>query len=174
MADERLNAVLVQGTPADREIIEEMIYVLDSVEPDDTVMTPLPRMITIKNLAASRVLEILESVYATQLAARSGLKQVDIPQGISYRVATALLEANAAAAAPLLTLDVDRSTNSILMRAPMQLGKEIEEFVEQLDEQAGVSGAQSVSLVSLKEMNSRQVQSALQQLRGRSGRYRGR
>ncbi len=173
VADGRLNAVLVQGTPADREIVEEMIQVLDSIEPDDSLMTPVPRMITVENLAATRVLEILNSVYRTQLTASSGLKQVDIPQGISYRVATALLEANAAAAAPLLTLDVDTSTNAILMRAPVQLGKEIEEFVRQLDEQAGVSGAQSVSLVSLKQINSRQVQEALQQLRGRS-RYRGR
>ena len=78
---------------------------------------------------------------------------------------------NATANSPILTLDVDETTNSIVMRAPRQLGEEIEAFVSELDTQAKDGGTQSISLVPLKGMNSEQVQDALQLLM-RGGRYR--
>ena len=80
---------------------------------------------------------------------------------------------NATANAPILTLNADQTTNSIVMRAPRQLAEEIEEFVYELDESAQDGGTRSISLVPLKDMNTREVQDALQMLMG-GGRYRGR
>ena len=80
---------------------------------------------------------------------------------------------NASAEAPILTLDIDDTTNSIVMRAPRQLGEEIEEFVQELDDQAKDGGTRNITLVPLKGMNAEQIQDALQLLM-RRGRYRGR
>jgi type II secretory pathway component GspD/PulD (secretin) len=119
------------------------------------------------------ILEVLKSVYKTQLSATSGVRPMTIPQGISFEMTSTLQLINAAAEAPLLTLDVDQTTNSIVLRAPRQLSEEIEKFITELDEQAKDGGKRTISLVPLKTMNSEQVQEALQLLM-RGGRYRGR
>jgi type II secretory pathway component GspD/PulD (secretin) len=171
--DERMNALLVYGSVADRDAIEEMLDVLDSIDIPDSLTTPRPEMIPVKNLPAMTILEVLKSVYKTQLSARSGVKPMTIPQGISFEMSSMLQLINAAAEAPLLTLDVDLTTNSIVMRAPRQLSEEIEEFITELDEQAKDGGKRNISLVPLKTMNTKQVQEALQLLM-RGGRLRGR
>ena len=173
VADERMNALLVYGSLADRQTVEEMLDVLDSVDISNSLSAERPRMIPVKNLPATKVLVVLESVYRTQLTARRGLRPLSVPQGVSPQV-TAMLELlNATANAPILTLNADQTTNSIVMRAPRQLAEEIEEFVYELDESAQDGGTRSISLVPLKDMNTREVQDALQMLMG-GGRYRGR
>ncbi len=178
VADERMNALLVYGSAADRAVVEQMLDVLDSVDIRDSLSSERPSMIPIKNLPARTILTVLTSVYKTQLSARRSLQPVTIPQGISPQM-TAMLELlNATANSPILTLDADETTNSIVMRAPRQLAEEIEEFVTELDEQAKDGGKRNISLVPLKEMNSEQIQDALQLLmrggRLRRGSYGGR
>ncbi len=174
VADERMNALLVYGSVADRQAVEEILDVLDSMDLPESLTTPRPRMIPVQNLPANNVLTVLQTVYRTQLSARSGVRPITIPQGISFEMSSMLQLINAAAEAPLLTLDVDLTTNSIVMRAPRQLGEEIEEFIQELDEQAKDGGKRSISLVPLKTMNTSEVQDALQMLMRGGGRYRGR
>ena len=171
--DERMNALLVYGTIADRDAIEEILDVLDSIDIPDSLTTPKPRMIPVHNLPASTVLEVLQSVYKSQMSSASGRKPLSIPQGISFEVSSMMQLVNAAAEAPLLTLDVDPTTNSIVMRAPRQLGEEIEAFIGELDEQAKDGGKRNITLVPLKSMSTDQIEDALQYLM-RGGRYRGR
>jgi type II secretory pathway component GspD/PulD (secretin) len=171
VADERMNALLVYGSLADREVVEEMLDVLDSADIPDSLTSERPSMIPVKNLPAATVLNVLESVYRSQLSARRGLRPVTIPVGISAEMTSMLELINATANSPILTLDVDETTNSIVMRAPRQLGEEIEEFVQELDEQAEGGGKRTMSLVPLKGMNSEQMEDALQLLM-RGGRYR--
>lgn len=161
VADERMNALLVYGSIADRDAIEEMLDVLDSMDIPESLNTPRPKMIPIKNLPAATILTVLQTVYKTQLTARTGVRPMTIPQGLSFEMTSMLQLINAAAEAPLLTLDVDETTNSIVMRAPRQLSEEIEEFTKQLDDQAKTSGTRSISLVPLKSMGSEQLQDAL-------------
>ncbi len=173
VADERMNALLVYGSIADRDAIEQMLDVLDGMDIPDSLNTPRPRMIPVKNLPARTILSTLETVYKTQLTARAGVRPMTIPQGLSFEMTSMLQLLNAAAEAPLLTLDIDETTNSIVMRAPRPLGEEIEEFVEELDIQAKESGTRNISLVPLKSMNSEQLQDALRLLMP-GGRMRGR
>ena len=168
-----MNAILVYGSTADRAVVEEMLEVLDSPDIPESLTTERPRMIPIKNLPAGTVLAVLESVYKTQLSARRGLRPVTIPMGISAEMTSMLELLNATANAPLLTLDVDETTNSIVMRAPRQLGEEIEDFIQELDEQAQGGGTRNISLVPLKGMNADQIEDALELLM-RGGRYRSR
>lgn len=173
VADERMNALLVYGSIADRDAIEQMLDVLDGMDIPDSLNTPRPRMIPVKNLPARTVMTTLQSVYKTQLTARAGVRPMTIPQGLSFEMTSMLQLLNAAAEAPLLTLDIDEMTNSIVMRAPRPLCEEIEEFVEELDMQAKEAGKSSISLVPLKTMNSQQAQDALRMLMP-GGRVRGR
>ena len=69
VADERMNALMVYGSSADRSAIEEMLDVLDSVDIPESLSTERPRMIPVKNLPAATVLNVLKSVYQTQLSA---------------------------------------------------------------------------------------------------------
>jgi type II secretory pathway component GspD/PulD (secretin) len=164
VADERMNALLVYGSVADRDAIEQMLDVLDSLDIPESLTTPRPKMIPVKNLPASTILEVLQTVYKTQLTARTGVRPMTIPQGLSFEMTSMMQLINAAAEAPLLTLDIDETTNSIVMRAPRQLTEEIEEFVTELDAQAKDGGKRNISLVPLKSMNSEQVQDALRML----------
>lgn len=171
VADKRMNAILVYGSASDRATVEEMLDVLDSPDIPESLTTERPKMIPVKNLPANTVLSVLESVYKTQLSTRRGLRPVTIPVGISREMTSMLELLNATANAPLLTLDVDETTNSIVMRGPRQLCEEIEGFIQELDEQAKDGGKRNISLVPLKGMNSDQIEDALQLLM-RGGRYR--
>ncbi len=171
VADERMNALLVYGSLADRETVEEMLEVLDSSDIPESLSAERPRMIPVQNLPAGTVLTVLQSVYKSQLSARRGLRPVTIPVGISAEMTSMLELINATANSPILTLDVDETSNSIVMRAPRQLGEEIESFIKELDEQSKDGGKRNISLVPLKGMNSDQIEDALQLLM-RGGRYR--
>ena len=73
-----------------------------------------------------------------------------------------LQQMNAAAAGPLLTLQVDRVTNSIVILAPQALGDEVAELVKQLDQKAEVEDTRRIGIVPLKSANVEQLEEALQ------------
>ncbi|HJN09335.1 MAG TPA: secretin N-terminal domain-containing protein [Pirellulaceae bacterium] len=163
MADERLNALIVHGSRKDREIVEELMRVLDTSELPDPLSVSRPELIGIRNTQAQRVLAILENVYKTQLTSGGGRRPVQIPKGVSSAVASVLQQINAAATGPLLTLDVDETTNSIIMRAPPELREEIKAFVEQLDGQASERSNRGIRVIRLQNSKADRMQAVLQQ-----------
>ncbi len=118
VADERLNAVVVHGRPADRALIAEMLQVLDSANVPDLFVSGPPMIVPILHTDANRVVTILEGVYASQIKSGGTRPRITIPRGIPAEVAVMLQQVNAAAAGPLLTLQVDQVTNSIVILAP--------------------------------------------------------
>ena len=74
-----------------------------------------------------------------------------------------MMQFNAAAAGPLLTLDVDETTNSIVVRAPDELLREIKAFVQQLDSQATDPINRGVRVIRLQNSKSDRMQEVLQQ-----------
>jgi type II secretory pathway component GspD/PulD (secretin) len=163
VADERLNALIVHGSRKDREVVEELLQVLDTSELPDPLSAPRPELIPLTNTQAGRVLTILENVYKSQLTSGGGRKPVQIPKGVSTEVASVLQQINAAAAGPLLTLDVDETTNSIVMRAPPELSHEIKAFVERLDSQASEIPNRHVRVIRLERSKADRMQAVLQQ-----------
>jgi hypothetical protein len=89
---------------------------------------------------------------------------MDIPEGISREVASLLRQINAAASGPLLTLEVDSVTNSIVVLAPNQLSAEVESLIRQLDENARNNDSRDIGIVTLKGTNVQQIEDALEQL----------
>lgn len=162
VADSRTNALIVNGSRADRQVIEELLSVLDSPEMIDVLQRSLPRVVPVQHTDATRIRTMLQSVYASQLSSAGGRPQLTIPEGVSLEVASLLQQINAASAGPLLTLSVDEVTNSIVMRAPAELSEEVQQFIEQLDEQANRSRTEKVRIIRLKGGSARYLRDALQ------------
>lgn len=161
VADERLNAMIVYGTRKERDVIKEIIEVLDAEDLPDSLTTPLPELVQVQNSSADRVLEILRSVYSNQLSSGGGRPKVDIPEGVSSAVATLLQQINAATTGPILTLGVDEQTNSIVLRAPAELGREIKSFIQRLDDSAKTISAKKIRVFQLHGTNADRVRRIL-------------
>ena len=163
VADDRLNALIIHGDRKERELIEELLRVLDSEDLANPIVVYQPELVTLKNTQAQRVLGILSNVYKSQLSSGGGRKKVDIPEGVSSEVASVLQQINATAGSPILSLDVDETTNSIVMRAPPELRKEIKRFVESLDTGAGGNRSRNVRVIKIQRGKSDQIREALEQ-----------
>ena len=168
VADERLNAVVVHGRPADRTLISEMLQVLDSDDVPNLLLNGPPLIVPVLHTDANRVLTILEGVYASQMKSGGTRPRITIPRGIPVELSVMLQQANAAAAGPLLTLQVDQVTNSIVILAPNKLGQEVALLVKELDQKAEQEDARRIGIVPLKSANVEQLEQVLQRmLRGR-------
>ncbi len=163
VADDRLNALVVHGNRQAREMIGQLLEVLDTQELGDPLNVYRPEIVTFQYARASRVLAILENVYKTQLTAGGGRKPISIPKGVPDSVASVLQQINAATSGPVLTLDVDQPTNSLILRAPPELREEIREFTTQIDQQAKDNSSRSVRVIQLKRGKSDPIRAALEQ-----------
>lgn len=163
VADDRLNALIIHGDRQERELIEELLRVLDTEDLPNPIVVYQPELVRLTNTQAQRVLEILKNVYRSQLQSGGGRKKVDVPEGVSSEVASVLQQINAAAGAPILTLDVDETTNSIVMRAPPELRQEITAFVRKLDEGAGANRSRNVRVIRIQQGKSDRIRAALEQ-----------
>ena len=163
VADDRLNALIIHGDRKERELIEELLTVLDSEDLPNPIDVYQPELMRLENTQATRILAILRNVYKSQLSTGGGRKKVEIPEGVSSEVASVLQQINAAAGAPLLTLDVDETTNSIVMRAPPELRQEIQTFVTKLDNGAGRNRSRNVRVIQLQRGKSDLIREALEQ-----------
>ncbi len=167
VADARINALIVHGSRADRSTVEQLLGVLDSEDLVDTLQQITPTMLPLNNADADNVVDIIRDVYRSQLSSGAGRRPVSIPEGVSSEVATLLQQINAQAAGPLLTVAVDATTNSIVMRAPAELSRELVTFVESLDQQAADTPSRRVDLIQLKSTNTKNVERALKILLSR-------
>ena len=164
VADDRINALIVHGNRSERNTIEELLRVLDSDELTETLQSTIPQIIQIEHSPVDRVVEILESVYRTQLSSGGGRRAVNIPEGVSPEVASVLRQINAASAGPLLTVSSDVATNSIVIRAPVELADEVRNFVARLDEESGIRSAKSINIIRLEGTNSTRMREAINAL----------
>jgi type II secretory pathway component GspD/PulD (secretin) len=164
VADERINALIVHGSRSERNTIEELLRVLDSDELMETLQSTIPQIIQVEHSPVDRVIEILESVYRTQLSSGGGRRAVNIPEGVSPEVASVLRQINAASAGPLLTLSSDEATNSIVIRAPVELADEVRSFIARLDEESGLQSAKSINIIRLEGTNSTRMRAAINAL----------
>lgn len=157
----RLNALLVYGNRSDRERIEQLLEVLDSEKAPDSGRVFRTEVIAVNYASAGQILDVLSSVYQTELAAGGSRRPVTIPAGIDAEVASVLRQLNARNSAPLLTIEVQQETNSLVVKAPQSLIEELQELVTRLDESARDSRARGIRLIPLQKVNSRRVMQIL-------------
>ena len=162
VADERLNALIIHGSRHAREVIQELLETLDNAELPDPLDVYRPELIALEHAEASRVIEILKNVYKTQLTSGGGRTPISIPKGVSSSVASLLQQINAASAGPVLALDIDETSNSLIVRAPPELRLEISEFVGTIDIQASTNSNRHVKVIKLSRTKSDRMQEVLQ------------
>ena len=104
---------------------------------------------------------MLTGIYKAQMSAGGSRQSVAIPKGVPTAVATVLRQINAASSAPLLNIQVEATTNSLVVMAPQNLLEEVTELVERLDKAAATSRARGVSIIELRKTNSRRVMDVL-------------
>ena len=153
----RMNALIVYGGRTDRDRIEQLLEILDTEKLPDSGRIFRTQVIPVKHADAEKVETVLKGVYRTELSAGGSRRSIEIPAGIDSSVANVLRQINAAASAPLLTIEVQVETNSLVVKAPQNLIEELSELVTQLDESSATNRAQGVTLIPLKQTNTRRV-----------------
>ncbi len=172
--DQRLNAIIVHGNRHDRDTIEELLQVLDAEDSPEMLSANRPRLILVKNTEASRIEEVIRSIYQSALKNGGGAPPIPVPAGVSQDVAVAIQRVNAASNAPLLTVEVDERTNSLVVMAPTSLFEEIKELVQQMDTAANDDSTRRLKVIKLKSLNIRSLENSLDMLTGEGGRSRSR
>ncbi|WP_413430825.1 secretin N-terminal domain-containing protein [Crateriforma spongiae] len=163
VSDERLNALIVYGSPRTREIVGDLLEVLDTDELPDFLNVYRPEIINLENTQADRVLTILRTVYRSQMSTAGGRRPLQVPRGVGASVASVLQQLNAAAAGPLLTLEVDEAANALIVRAPAELRDEIRSFVTEMDQRALNQSNRNVKIIRLKRSKSDSIERALRE-----------
>ncbi|MCH2202164.1 MAG: hypothetical protein MK102_09345 [Fuerstiella sp.] len=157
---ERLNALIVYGNRTDRRRLEPLLEVLDS-EHRDSTRTYQTRLLSLKYANAARIENILQSLYKTQMIAGGRRASMGIPSGVPPEIATVLRQINAAASAPLLIIETQTETNSLIIKAPADLLAEVTEFAKDLDEAALSRRVNGVTLLTLEKSSSKRVMEIL-------------
>lgn len=161
VADERLNAIVVHASRADRLAIERLIETLDSSEIQDSFTSNKPRRIAVKNGSASQIEQVLRLVYKAQLSTGGGRKELPIPSGLDPQIAATLQQLNAMNTGPLLTLSVDEASNAIVVMAPANLADQVTALIEELDRAALAENSQTTNIISTQRMSSARAQKVL-------------
>ena len=119
------------------------------------------QVISLVHADAARIETVLKGVYRTEMTAGGSRRSIEIPAGLDTSVASMLRQINAAASAPLLTIEVQVEANSLVVKAPQNLLEELSELITQLDETASTNRARGVTLIPLKQTNSKRVMKIL-------------
>jgi type II secretory pathway component GspD/PulD (secretin) len=165
--DLRLNALIVQGPPADVDAIEQLLRVLDEENPPETAVASKARLIAVENQPATGIANTLRQVYADRLVSTGGQQRQPSPEEF-----IALLRGGGRGGRggrggggsddprTKMSIGVDERTNSLVIVAPDDLFAEVEQLVETLDS-APTGRDEVMEVVSLKRSNASAVQQAL-------------
>ena len=153
----RMNALIVYGGRSDRDRIEQLLEILDTEKLPDSGRIFKTQVIPVKHADAEKLESVIKGIYRTEMTAGGTRRAIEIPAGIDSSVANVLRQINAASSAPLLTIEVQSETNSLVIKAPQNLIDELSELVTQLDESAATNRARGVTLIPLKQTNTRRV-----------------
>ena len=163
--EQRLNAIVVHANQSGRAVVKDILTVLDADDDDSRTKFNTPRIVQVHYSAANRIIKVLQSIYKTQLTSGAGRrKQIDIPEGVDSDVAAVLEQLNASSAGPLLTLEVDETTNSIIVLGPPQLAEEVTGLIGQLDQRTQQADTRGIRVISLKNIRSELLSDVLSEL----------
>jgi type II secretory pathway component GspD/PulD (secretin) len=158
--EQRLNALIVFAGRSDRERLESLIEALDSERTTDSLTAYETRVIPIQHADALRISSVLSGIYRTEMSAGGARQSISIPKGVSSDVASVLRQINAAASSPLLTVQTQSTTNSLVVKAPQNLLDEVEALIQKLDD-ATATRSTGLTLIPLRRISSKRIIQAL-------------
>ena len=155
VADSRLNRLIAQGTASDIELIEDYLKIIDKDSSITSIETyGTSHVIELVHINASEVAVVIRDAYAGRVAAATGSRQSNqsgSPQqgqrGVAEsRPSTANQEGDSKKSTqkkqasqpardlePKMTIAVHEPSNSLIVTAPDQLFKEVEQLVQLMD-----------------------------------------
>ncbi|MEK6233693.1 MAG: hypothetical protein N2C14_03190, partial [Planctomycetales bacterium] len=161
----RLNALIISAGPADLDLIEQMLKILDPDVPPQTLVTPRPRMIPIRHTNAETIVGVLQGIYGGQAAGGSSQRRPSPEEFIRAlrgggRGSGSSSAKSAAASQRQVKFGTDERTNSVIVVSTQEMFEEVRELVATLDV-ATPENSQTVRVVTLKRGNAASVLKAL-------------
>jgi type II secretory pathway component GspD/PulD (secretin) len=170
MADSRLNALVVQGSPAELDLAEQLLEVIDQISsPEDVQTVAKPRFIPVFNISAQEVAVIVREIYSARIGGRGGQPQQPTPEeflralrgGRGGRSSTR----REVEEQEQMVISVDSGSNSLIVSAPDSLFRDVQELVNRLDEMASEQTT-ATHIVTLRRTNPKMLQQALTAMLG--------
>lgn len=170
MADSRLNALVVQGNPAELDLAEQLLEVIDQISsPEDVQTVAKPRFIPVFNMSAQEVAVIVREIYSARIGGRGGQPQQPTPEeflralrgGRGGRSSTR----REVEEQEQMVISVDSGSNSLIVSAPDSLFRDVQELVNRLDEMASEQTT-ATHIVTLRRTNPKMLQQALTAMLG--------
>jgi len=173
--DARLNALVVQAMPADLDMIEQLLQILDQqASPEDVEVIARPKLIAVYNTSAAEIADVVRQVYQDRLttAAAATAARSPSPRDLIQALRSGRSRGRSSAGGgeselPKMTIGVDARSNSLVVSAPQPLFEEVRELVRELDS-AGTTSEETMQVVTLKRSNPQAVGRALRAILGES------
>lgn len=173
--DMRLNALIIQASSVDLQLIEQLLPVIDREGSPEAIETAgKPRLIPVYYMTADDMANIIRQVYADRLAGASGQQQNRQPSPEDF--VRALRGGGggrggqgdqAKSEVAKMAIGVDPRSNSLVVAAPEALFREVEELVANLDRQ-GVESEEGMTVLSLKGASASTISKAIASITGGS------
>jgi type II secretory pathway component GspD/PulD (secretin) len=165
--DTRLNALIVQASPADLDLMEQLLRVIDRVDVPESTVNPRPRLIPVRNTSATQLADIIREVYQDRLSSANRNRQPSPEEfiqmlrgGAGGRGGSGGSSRRSPAEAQKFSISVDTRTNSLVVSAAEPLFQEIQLLVQTLDHATSETN-QAIRVVTLKRSNPSTLQKAL-------------
>jgi type II secretory pathway component GspD/PulD (secretin) len=181
VANQRLNALIVQANDEDLQMIDDLLKVIDREGSETEIETAgKPRLIPLTYTTASEISAVLKEVYAGRItsASSSGQQQQrggqeDMMRQMMQRMAGGGRGgsgggggSNEVKGEPAkMTIGVDATSNSLIIAAPEPMFQEVHELVMALD-QAGTQTQEAIEVRTLHLANPDVVNTALRAILG--------
>jgi type II secretory pathway component GspD/PulD (secretin) len=169
VAEPRLNALVVQASPMQLDMIEQLLKVIDQESSPESVQTlPPPRLIPVFNTSAETIANTVRQIYAQQISSGSGQQRQPSPEDFIRALrggGGSDRGRRAEQAVQQMTVSVDTRSNSLVVSAPDPLFESVKVLVESLD-QPGMESPQSTQIVSIQGANAATMKQALTSVLG--------
>ncbi len=173
VADSRLNCLIVQALPADAQLVEQLLKIVDREGSITDIETAgKPHIIPIIYVSADAVAQIVREAFANRMSTGAGQgggggqpNPAEIIRALRGGRGGGASEAKSEE--PKMTIAVDSRSNALIVTAPDQLYQQVEELVKMID-QGSANLDEEVVVVSLKKGNAEAVQKALAAVMGRT------
>ena len=173
--DVRLNRLIVQGTSSDILKIEQHLRIIDQENSMTEVQTQgKPRMIQLVYTTAAEAATVVKEAYASRIQGgqrQQGRGGEDPRQAMMRAIMGGRggrggqRGGQQAAEEPKMTIAVDERSNSLIVTAPEQLFREVEELVQLID-QKGAQPTEAFQVKTLMYSKPDYVKSALSAILG--------
>lgn len=175
--DSRLNALIVRATPADLDMVEELLKILDQREsPEDILAAAKARLIPVYNTQAEEIAQVVRQVYQDRMVGSSGSGGGGQPSPQQFIEMLRGMRGGRGSrgggqqteVAQKMSIGVDPRSNSLIVSAPDTLFQEVKQLVDQLDQAAVTESNEVMEVVKLDRASPFALQQALSAVLGSS------